>query len=567
MLANLFGWIAIVLATLAFAGRPNFVVLLADDVGMGDVEFAGVRSLSKTPVLNEMARGRHAATFTSMHSEAACTPTRVAILTGRAPIRDCTYGNSLYRNIPIIGAGAPSIASTLSEKHNYRTLFLGKWPLSPNRDDPQGWPSAMGFQNWTITVYGSTYDFSCFCPTLAPSPQPSIVVSPIESLSLLTRFPTPSNNYVFSQLPTSSRRLEVRDEVILTDPDWEAHEYEMTRSDARNSCFFGHNKKENYPCVSHSSPNYQPHRPPRGEMLSNHLARLFDQWIGGLSQHDNFFAQISFRIVHTPYVASPELRSRCRSGDICNVGSEPPSSRSLDYAGNIYAMDEAIGKIRESVRKRRPFDWDNTLIMFVSDNGPEHYKIGGAGSSNGLRGRKRTMFEGLLRVPALLEWPRILLHNTQIRTVTSILDIPVTILDSVGHQDSVLRDGHSMLPLLRARNEELSRPAPLVVCAHATRKDLSQHEICRDVAIIDANGTWKLIGHRADPSIFNGQASHVIPDYVFELDPNGYGEVANYVQTNLGKKLELEKFTNSWLENLFQDFRDLCPAYYPLTDG
>lgn len=77
--------------------------------------------------------------------------------------------------------------------------------------------------------------------------------------------------------------------------------------------------------------------------------------------------------------------------------------RSLEeqlYFGSISAMDEPVGRLRDALRR-----WgaaENTMLWFTSYNGPENRT---PGSPEPFRGRKRSLYEGGVRVAGLLEWP------------------------------------------------------------------------------------------------------------------------------------------------------------------
>ena len=106
------------------ADRPNVVVILADDMGWGDVRANNPASKIPTPHLDRLAAG--GMRLTDGHAPAAwCTPTRYSLLTGRYPLRGRPW-NSDRR--PIIPPDVPTLPGTFA-KAGYRTAMVGKWHL------------------------------------------------------------------------------------------------------------------------------------------------------------------------------------------------------------------------------------------------------------------------------------------------------------------------------------------------------------------------------------------------------------------------------------------------------
>ncbi|WP_241233735.1 sulfatase family protein [Altericroceibacterium xinjiangense] len=106
--------------------RPNFVVFYVDDLGYGDVEPTGGRTI-KTPYLSRMARG--GATLTDYYAPAnLCTPSRAGYLTGRYPIRTGLARGVIMQNSEI---GLPPSEVTIAEalQPAYTTALVGKWHL------------------------------------------------------------------------------------------------------------------------------------------------------------------------------------------------------------------------------------------------------------------------------------------------------------------------------------------------------------------------------------------------------------------------------------------------------
>ena len=161
-----------------------------------------------------------------------------------------------------------------------------------------------------------------------------------------------------------------------------------------------------------------------------------------------FFAIIWFHAPHLPVVSGEKYTAPYAKFD----------KHTQHYYGCIAALDEQVGRLRKELRDAGVAD--NTMLWFCSDNGPEG-NAKAPGSTNGLRGRKRSLFEGGVRVPAIVEWPARVkpATATDIPCVTS--DYLPTILDAAGARmpDDRPMDGVSLLPLLDG--EMKSRPKPI----------------------------------------------------------------------------------------------------------
>jgi arylsulfatase A len=136
------------------------------------------------------------------------------------------------------------------------------------------------------------------------------------------------------------------------------------------------------------------------------------------------------------------------------------------HHGNITQLDHAFGLMMDTLDKKGLRD--NTFVFFTSDNGPEGAGDSGRtrGSTGGLNGRKRSMYEGGIRVPGLFQWPAYfkkagLKPGTTIDTPVIGSDILPTILAITGIQmpDDRILDGVNMLPILHGK--EVPREQPL----------------------------------------------------------------------------------------------------------
>jgi len=166
-----------------------------------------------------------------------------------------------------------------------------------------------------------------------------------------------------------------------------------------------------------------------------------------------FFAVIWFHTPHLPVLTGPEYRKMYSQY----------SEDEQHYYGCITALDEQMGRLRSQLRALGIAD--NTMLWFCSDNGPEG-KDGKHGRTRGsagpFRGRKRSLFEGGVRVPGLLEWPARLKPGRTTDIPCSTSDYFPTILDVLGFgmkgQPEPV-DGISLLPLVEGKMTE--RPSPI----------------------------------------------------------------------------------------------------------
>jgi len=118
------------------------------------------------------------------------------------------------------------------------------------------------------------------------------------------------------------------------------------------------------------------------------------------------------------------------------------------YAAMITRLDETVGKILDKI-KETGID-ENTLVIFTSDNGPEMgYFFSDFFNSNGdLRGGKRDLYEGGIRVPFIARWPGKIKPGTQSDQISAFWDFLPTACEIAGVQIPDDTDGISILPAL-----------------------------------------------------------------------------------------------------------------------
>jgi arylsulfatase A-like enzyme len=163
-----------------------------------------------------------------------------------------------------------------------------------------------------------------------------------------------------------------------------------------------------------------------------------------------FLAVIWLHAPHMPWVANSEHR----------LPYADQSEIAQLYFGSITALDEQVGRLRARLRELGIAE--NTLLWFTSDNGPEGPSKSltqPPGRTGGLRGYKRSLYEGGIRVPAILEWPGRIAGNRVSDEAAVSSDVLPTVLDLLGQPmpDSRPVDGVSLRPLMEGRPLERSR--------------------------------------------------------------------------------------------------------------
>jgi arylsulfatase A-like enzyme len=159
------------------------------------------------------------------------------------------------------------------------------------------------------------------------------------------------------------------------------------------------------------------------------------------------FTVIWFGSPHAPFIASAEDKA----------GFGALTKNAQDHYGELVAMDRAIGTLRAGLRHLGLAE--NTLLWFCSDNGG----LPGIqpGTVGNLRGFKNTVYEGGLRVPAIIEWPAVIRAARITRYPAGTVDIFPTIADILALPDSAMikpGDGDSLKPLFTAELTARTKP-------------------------------------------------------------------------------------------------------------
>ena len=170
--------------------------------------------------------------------------------------------------------------------------------------------------------------------------------------------------------------------------------------------------------------------------LTRRLTSYATQFIHEQSGKNPFFLYLAHPMPHTPLNTADDFRGRSNAGI---------------YGDVIEEMDWSTGEIVQALNSND--ELDNTLVIFMSDNGPWLSYGNHGGSAGELRGGKFDSWEGGFRVPAILHWPNVITKDQVTDQQVSAIDILSTLADITGatlpeHEI----DGISVLPLLKGES-------------------------------------------------------------------------------------------------------------------
>lgn len=383
-------------------GKPNVVLILADDLGWSDISAYGGTFVS-TPHIDAIGKG--GVTFTQAYASAAiCSPSRSGLMTGRYQQRfghefqihevvkdpaavKAVPGGHVYAYQPenydgVTRQGLPVSEITLAQQlkqNRYVTGMIGKWHLGFL---PEFYPEARGFDYHFGFLGGGTF--------YSVDAADTTVVT--RKLSWEKEAAVPERTG-YRAIRENSRPVEVKE--YLTD-------------------------------------------------------RLATAAVDFIEQHKDtsFFLYTAFNAPHTPVQAPKAYYDKL--GHI-----KDPDQRA--YYAMIAALDDAVGKITAKLKESGLEE--NTLIFFLSDNGGASYT--GLTDNRPLRGGKITEFEGGVRVPFLLQWKERIPVGKVLNAPVSLLDVFTTASAAAGAAlpEGRQYDGVDLFPYASGKTDSVPHQA------------------------------------------------------------------------------------------------------------
>ncbi len=412
--------------------RPNIVLIMADDLGFSDIGSYG--SEIPTPHLDRLAN--NGLRFTQFYNTSRCCPTRASLLTGlyqhQAGIGEMTrrHETSTEGFVGHLNEHCRTLGEVLGSA-GYRTYLSGKWHVG--QAEQAWWPRQRGFDRFYGLLGGASSFF-----------RPKGLYLDNELL------PVPDDPDYYTTDAFTDYALEFIDETPKGTP------------------FLLY--------LAHTAPHWPLHA--RDEDIAKFRGCYTQGW--DRLREERFARQVELGIVDEAQGLSPRDFEVPAWDSLTDQERDDLDHRMAVYAAMIYRMDHNIGRLIKHLEARG--ELDNTLIMFLSDNGgcPEpwnttnprgnshlgggtiadiydrnksggiSYGQGWANASNTpLRRYKTQSHEGGISTPFIVHWPAGLsvAPGTITHTPGHIIDVMPTVIELAGANYPEVFDGHHVHPL------------------------------------------------------------------------------------------------------------------------
>ncbi|NND31738.1 MAG: arylsulfatase [Saprospiraceae bacterium] len=409
--------------------RPNIVIILADDFGVGDIQAHYPGNKIRTPFLDQLVG--EGMSFTDAHSgSAVCTPTRYGLLTGRycwrTPLQEWVL--ACYEP-PLIKATDLTLPAFLGQQ-GYQTACIGKWHLGWNWpgenesrmiEEPNGLKNEHWYFDRPIPGGPNTRGFDYYFGTHVPNFPP---------------FTFTENDRIVQQ-PT------------------EKYQYDPTEGVVMPKTFDG----------APIAPGW------RFDQILPTITQQAVQYIHEQAGKDDpFLLYFSMTSPHEPVVPSDAFDGKSGIAPIADF---------------VMETDWSVGQIMQALTESDMAD--NTLLIFTADNGHSGYTgwedllAAGHHPSGPFRGHKADIWEGGHRVPFIARWPRYVAAGSSNNQLLCLNDIFATCADLLKKPlpNNAAADSHSFLAALQSRKDSASRPG---IVHHSVHGEFSYRQ-----------GPWKLV--------------------------------------------------------------------------
>lgn len=489
----------------AAAAPPNIIVILADDLGFGDVSCNNPQSKIQTPHVDRLAK--EGMRFTDAHTPSAvCTPTRYGLLTGRYSWRTRLKSGVLDGfSPPLIEADRVTVASFLKQQ-GYTTCCVGKWHLGLQWTKKDGTPESADRGDAGVRN-GMDIDYT------RPFAGGPIAVGFDHYFGISASLNMPPFCFLQDDRPL---HLPTMHQERMRDDNFAATDEGMRSPDFTNMAVM---------------PRFA------GEAVA------FIEKQAAQAEKRPFFLYTPLSSPHLPVVTNQEYLGKSSAGK---------------YGDFVVETDAFVGAVLETLDRTGLAD--NTLVLFTSDNGGlyhyweakeaddvKHYKITGRGAhirefghqgNAHLRGTKADIWEGGHRVPFVVRWPGKAAAGSVSDALVVLTDLLATTAGIVG------------VDLPAGAGPDSQSILPALLEGKPVREQAVHHSMAGVFAI--RQGPWKLVHDfrgsggfskpkQLDPAVEGGPRGQL---YDLETDPsetrNVYAEHPDIVErlTQLLKSIQ-----------------------------
>jgi arylsulfatase A-like enzyme len=473
--------------------RPNIVLILADDMGYSDLGSYGGEV--NTPHLDKLASG--GIKYRQFYNAARCCPTRASLMTGLYPhqagmgwMAAADLGTPPYQGT--LNNQCVTIAEVLKDA-GYGTYMSGKWHLTNERKIDgmvtDSWPKQRGFdQYFGIVPGGANY----FTPAI---------------YSNNDRYPAPGDFYLTDAI--SDTTVKYIDQHFSERNDTPMFMY-----------------------VAYTAPHWPLHA------LQKEIDKYKKRYQAGWDElrKERYERQKKLGVITKDALLSPRDEQVEAWESLSEETQNEMTMRMAIYAAQIDIMDQGIGRIVQKLKEKNQLD--NTLILFLSDNGAcaefissgkskkvtgkedtfESYRIQWANvGSTPFREFKHYTHEGGIATPLIVHWPSGVdkkLNNTFISEYGHVSDIMATCLEAARTKYPQRYKGHPITPL-----EGKSLVPHFKGRSNSRGVIFWEHEA--NIAMRD--GKWKLVAKTPEGAEFSKQSLEL---FDMETDPSEMNNLA-----------------------------------------
>jgi arylsulfatase A-like enzyme len=425
-----------------FRGKPNIVLIMADDMGYSDIGCYGGEV--NTPNLDRLAAG--GLRFTQFYNAARCCPTRASLLTGLYP-HQAGIGHMVgNRGYPAYQGYLNEHCVTIAEAlktAGYGTLMSGKWHVGEDRPH---WPVDRGFDRYYGIVSGGANYFD------------------------ITK----------AKAPGVKRTMAVDDRPFVPKPG----KFYMTDAFSENAVKFidkyGRDKEPFFLYLAYTAPHWPLHAWP--DDIAKYKGKYLKGW--DKLREERYQRMIKMGLISGKWKMSPRDAATWPWDEEKN--KDMLDLKMAVYAAQIERMDYGIGKVLDKIREIGAEE--NTLVIFLSDNGgcAEGGPVGFDNRKNGLppggvdsymsyglswanasntpfRRYKHWVHEGGIATPFIAYWPAVIKNAGSLTHQPGhIIDVMATCLDVAGieypktYKGRELNrlEGKSLLPIFEGKKRQ-----------------------------------------------------------------------------------------------------------------